>query len=148
MAEHVYEGMFLLDSGRYARDAAGVSGQVTQLIDNSGGELLASRLWNEQKVAYPINGQRKGTYWLTYFRMDSASLTKLNRDTQLSEVVLRSLILKVEPRLVDAMVAHAKGTASSEEPDAVEQQAPESTAAGTVAETTEAKTSDTESSTP
>ena len=148
MAEHVYEGMFLLDSGRFARDAAGVSGQVTQLIDNSGGELLASRLWNEQKLAYPINGQRKGTYWLTYFRMDSASLTKLNRDTQLSDVVHRSLILKVEPRLVDAMVAHAKGTASSEEPDAVEQQAPESTTAGTVAETTETETPETESSTP
>ena len=148
MAEHVYEGMFLLDSGRFARDAAGVSGQVTQLIDNSGGELLASRLWNEQKLAYPINGQRKGTYWLTYFRMDSASLTKLNRDTQLSDVVHRSLILKVEPRLVDAMVAHAKGTAVSEEPEAVEQQTPESTAAGTVAETTETETPETKSSTP
>jgi len=37
-------------------------------VKSVGGELLASRLWNEQKLAYPINGHRKGAYWLTYFR--------------------------------------------------------------------------------
>lgn len=115
VAEHVYEGMFLLDSNRYARDPVAVSGQVAKLIEKSGGELLASRLWNEQKLAYPIKGQRKGTYWLTYFRMDSTTLTKLNRDTRLNENIKRSLILKVDPRLVDAMVDHAKGNDSADQ---------------------------------
>ena len=114
MAEHVYEGMFLIDAGRYSRDPAGISAQIAALIEKSDGELLASRLWNEQKLAYPINGQRKGTFWLTYFRMDSGSLGKLNRDTRLNDNVLRSLLLKVEPRLVDAMVAHAQGEQPTE----------------------------------
>ncbi|MHC4401950.1 MAG: 30S ribosomal protein S6, partial [Planctomycetota bacterium] len=68
MAESVYEGMFLLDSGRYSRDPAAVSGQIPSMIQEAGGELLVSRLWEERRLAYPIRGNRKGTYWLTYFR--------------------------------------------------------------------------------
>ena len=115
MAEHYYEGMFLLDSNRYARDPSGVSEQVPELITKFGGDVLASRLWNEQKLAFPIKGQRKGTYWLTYFRMDSSSVAKLNREMKLNENVLRSLVIKVDPRLVDAMVEHAQGGPSSED---------------------------------
>ena len=117
MSTKVYEGMFLLDSNRYARDPGGVSGQITQIVEKCGGEILASRLWNEQKLAYPIEGHRKGTYWLTYFRMDSGNLVSFNRECQLNEGVLRNLTLKVDPRLVEALVAHARGEAK-ETPEA------------------------------
>lgn len=107
MAENVYEGMFLLDSNRYAKNPGGVSEKILELIRGCDGELLASRLWNEQKLAFPIKGHRKGTYWLTYFRMDSSKLTDLDRQSQLNENVLRSLVLKIDPRLVDTLVEHA-----------------------------------------
>ena len=109
MADQVYEGMFILDSNKYAKDAAGTSGAVTDIIEKNGGELLASRLWSEQKLAYPINGQRKGAYWLTYFRVDSQRLTEINRAMRLNDSILRSLVIKIEPRLVEPMVAHAQG---------------------------------------
>jgi small subunit ribosomal protein S6 len=112
MADTVYEGLFILDSNKYARDPAGVSGEVTGLIERFGGKLMVSRLWDERRLAYPISGQRKGTYWLTYFTMDSVKLTPLNREFGISENVLRQLILKVHPKLVDALIAHAQsGTA-------------------------------------
>ena len=114
LAENVYEGMFILDANRYARDTTSVSGQVPALIEKCDGEILASRLWDEQKLAYSIKGYRKGTYWLTYFRMDSSKIEELNRQTRLNEVILRSLVLKVEPRLVTAMVQHAKGESNVE----------------------------------
>ena len=117
MAEHVYEGMFILDSNRYARDPAGVSGKILELVEKCGAQMLASRLWNEQKLAYPIKGQRKGTYWLTYFRMDSGQLAVLNRECQLTESILRNLILKVDSRLEKALVEHARqGTAATDDP--------------------------------
>ena len=109
MAENVYEGLFILDSNRYAKDPGGVSGKIPEIIEAEGGEVLASRLWAEQKLAYPINGHRKGTYWLTYFRIDAQKLTALNRTVRLNTNILRNLILKVDPRLVDAMVSHATG---------------------------------------
>jgi len=105
--EHAYEGMFILDSNRYGRDPAGVSGQIAAIITKLGGTMLISRMWEERRLAYPINGQRKGTYWMTYFRLDSQKLTTLNRDCQLNENIVRSLVLKVNPRIIDALVQHA-----------------------------------------
>lgn len=107
MRDNVYEGMFILDSNSYARDAAALSGRVVEMIEKHGGEILASRLWAEQKLAYPINGQRKGTYWLTYFRIESTRLVELNRAARINDDILRSLVLKIDPRLVDPMVTHA-----------------------------------------
>ena len=60
MAANVYEAMFILDTNRYGRDPAGVSGQIPALIEQLGGEVLANRLWEERRLAYPINGASEG----------------------------------------------------------------------------------------
>ena len=117
MATHVYEGMFIFDSNRYARDPGGTSGKIPELIKNFEGELLVSRLWEERRLAYPIKGHRKGTYWLTYFRLDSGQLAGLNRRCQINEMILRHLFLKVDPRIADALVGHAKGETAEEPAD-------------------------------
>ena len=109
MAATVYECMFLLDSNKYARDQNGVAKGLESLVTKCDGEVLASRLWNEQKLAYPINGQRKGTYWLTFIRLDSLKVSDFNREVQLYNPVLRHLLVKHDPRLVDTLVAHARG---------------------------------------
>ncbi len=129
MAQNVYEGMFILDSNRYGRDAEGVSGRVEQLIGQFGGEMLVSRLWEERRLAYPIKGQRKGTYWLTYFRLDTQQLKELLRQCEIEDAILRQLILKVDPRLVETLVSHA----STEQGEAPEEAAAEEGEAETVA---------------
>ncbi len=109
MAQNVYECMLIYDSNSYARDPAGVGNKITKMVSNCGGEMLVSRLWNEQKLAFPIKGHRKGTYWLSYFRLESKKLTEFNRACRLEDDIVRSLTLRVDPRLVDTLVAHAKG---------------------------------------
>jgi small subunit ribosomal protein S6 len=100
--------MFILDASRYGRDSEAVSGQIPAMIEKLGGEMLVSRLWEERRLAFPIKGQRRGTYWLTYFRLDSLQLADLKRQCQITEDILRVLFLRVDPRIVDALVAHAK----------------------------------------
>ena len=114
LVDNVYECLFILDANRYGRDPAGVSGQVPELIEKNGGEVLASRLWNEQKMAYPIRGQRRGTYWLTYFRMPSGTVEEFNAGVKLNDNILRHLVLQIDNRLVDTLVAHARGEESAE----------------------------------
>ena len=108
MPANVYEGLFILDSNRYGRDPETVSNQIPAMIQKLGGEMLVSRLWEERRLAYPIKGQRKGTYWLSYFRLDSSRLLDVRRQCQITEDILRVLFLKVDPRIVDALVAHAR----------------------------------------
>jgi small subunit ribosomal protein S6 len=101
--------MVILDPNKYAQDPGGMGAQVGNVVAKFGGEVLVSRLWQEQKLAYPIDGHKKGVYWLTYFRMDSSKLVEFNRELRINETIIRSMTLRVEPRLVDALVEHAKG---------------------------------------
>jgi small subunit ribosomal protein S6 len=80
---------------------------VADLITTHGGTVLAARLWDERKLAYPINGHKKGVYWLTYFKMPGGGLTALERQCEITDEIIRKLVLKVDDRIADALVQHA-----------------------------------------
>jgi small subunit ribosomal protein S6 len=109
LSANVYECMHILDSNRYARDPSGVQESVDSTVTKFEGEILVSRLWNEQKLAYLVDGHRKGTYWLSYIRIEGSRLVEMERAFQLNDNVLRSLTLRLDERLVEPMVAHARG---------------------------------------
>ncbi len=109
MAQNVYECMFIFDSNAYARDPGAVSGRIPKMIEKCGGELLASRLWFEQRLAFPIKGNRKGSYWLSFFRMESERVAEFNRECQLDDSILRHLTLKVDPRMAEIRISQASG---------------------------------------
>lgn len=109
MAINTYETLLLLDSNHYARDPGGVSKQINDIISEAGGNVLVSRFWMESKLAYPIAKHHKGSYWLAYFEMDGPGLTKIARAFRLAEPVLRDLTLKLDPRLVEPVLANARG---------------------------------------
>lgn len=128
MTSNVYECLFILDSNRYARDPQAVAQGISDMVTSNDGEILVTRLWNEQKLAYPINGNRKGTYWLTYFSMEGTSLSSFERSCSLNDNVMRNLTIKVDPRLVDTLVSHAKGIAAAKETKSTEAPAAETKA--------------------
>lgn len=109
MAEYTYEGMFLLDSNKYASNPDGMSGEVLAIIERAGGKLLASRPWQDSKLAYQIDGHRKGLYYLTYFTIDSQKLAEISRLCKFNEAILRQLMIKLDPALVEPMVNMALG---------------------------------------
>ena len=108
LSQQVYECMLILEPNRYARDAAGVQRRIGEMIEKCGGEVLVSRLWADQKLAYPIKGHKKGVYWVVYFRLASERQTELNRAAQLNNDVLRALVIKLDPRIAGVMVEHAQ----------------------------------------
>ncbi|MDR2169145.1 MAG: 30S ribosomal protein S6 [Planctomycetaceae bacterium] len=108
MIQNVYEGLFILDSDLYAKAPDEVAGQISTIVEQATGEVLLSRLWDERKLAYPIKGHKRGTYWLTYFKLDPLKVKELTRQFQLNNNIIRFLILKVDKRLVDMLVEHAR----------------------------------------
>jgi small subunit ribosomal protein S6 len=100
--------MFIFDSNRFARERAAMSAEVENSIKAAGGEVVVSRLWEERRLAFPIAGQRKGTYWLMYFRGPGSIVAPLNRQWEIQEGILRHLALKVHPHLVEVVLEHAK----------------------------------------
>jgi small subunit ribosomal protein S6 len=112
--------MFIFDPSRFAREPAALPKEIETSITEAGGEVLVSRLWEERRLAYPIGNQRKGTYWLIYFRSGGPAIVGLNRQYEIHDGILRHLILKVHPQMVEAVLSHASGKTEIPEPAAVE----------------------------
>jgi len=109
VAKNTYETLLILDSNHYARDPGGVSKQVNDILTEAGGEVHVNRLWMEQKLAYPIDKHQKGTYWLAYYEIEGVKIPAIDRALQLAESVIRHLTVKLEPRLVEPILANARG---------------------------------------
>ena len=112
----VYEGLFIFDSNKFAREREGLAKEVEALVEGIDGEVLVSRLWEERRLAFPINGQRKGAYWLMYFKAPTLRVKELTRACENNDSVLRQMFVKLPPALVDPIIAHAKGETQVEEP--------------------------------
>ena len=82
----VYECMHILDSNRYARDPSGVQESFDSTVTKLDGEILVSRLWNEQKLAYLVDGHRKGTYWLATSELKGRDSLSLNVPSNLTKM--------------------------------------------------------------
>ena len=109
MAANVYECMFLLDTAKVAGDIAAADQQLRALLERNHAQVLVSRPWDERRLAFPIKNQKKGLYYLTYFSAAGKDLVGIERDCVLSEFILRMLVLKIHPKLVETMLAVAKG---------------------------------------
>ena len=109
MAAKVYECMFLLDSSKVAGDTANADKQIRTIFERNNAEVLVSRPWDERRLSYPVRNQKKGLYYLTYFSAEGPSLPGIERDCTLNEMVLRQMILLIDPKLVETMLSLAKG---------------------------------------
>lgn len=107
MALNTYEGMFLLDSTKVAVSWDDSVKHVHDILSKHQSEIVASRQWDERRLAYPVEGHKKGTYLLTYFKTDGSQLKEIVADCHLSEVIVRELILKVHPKLAEHLVNQA-----------------------------------------
>ncbi|MBR0238949.1 MAG: 30S ribosomal protein S6 [Thermoguttaceae bacterium] len=108
MSVNFYEGMFILDTALYARDPEAAPKKIEAAITENGGEIAVSRIFDERKLAYPIKGQRKGVYWLVYFRLEGVKLIEVDRLFKLIEGNLRHMVVKHDNRMADAMIENAK----------------------------------------
>ena len=92
----LYEGLFLFDAGTASRRWAELEGRVQEIFKKHEATVRYSERWPDQRLAYEIEGTRKGTYFLTYFDINPQHLTELRRDAQLSQDILRALFVQEE----------------------------------------------------
>ena len=92
--------------------------EIRRLTDRAGAEILFLRRWDERRLAYTIKGRKRGVYILVYFKSDPEKLSAFERDAQLSEHILRVLVLRAEdvtPELMEkAMPSRAVEAADGE----------------------------------
>src|ERR1700731_5302140 len=104
MSVQHYEILFLLDSTKTSGNLDTAKAQLHSTLEKHGAEILASRPWDDRRLAYPIKSHKKGLYYLTFFRSEGKNLATIEHDISLNEMVVRSLILYVDPKHVEAML--------------------------------------------
>jgi small subunit ribosomal protein S6 len=97
MAEKkLYEGMFLVDSAKAASNWDGINAAIKKILDKAKAEIVSMRKWDDRKLAYDIRGVSRGTYLLCYFRVDGQQIRNIEKAVQLSEKIIRVLILNTD----------------------------------------------------
>jgi len=92
--KNCYEGMFLLDAGQPNTEAA--LEPVRTVLERSEAEILSIKPWDERRLAYEIQGRKRGLYVLSYFKLDADKVTELEHDCLLNENIIRMLVLRRE----------------------------------------------------
>jgi small subunit ribosomal protein S6 len=92
----LYEGMFIISDTVAGSDWEAAVKHVEDLLKNRGAEILKSEKWEERKFAYKLKGHKRGTYLLVYFNAPTDSISLIKRDFELSDNVLRTLIVRVD----------------------------------------------------
>ena len=113
----LYEAMFLVETN-IASDWEAAKGMIQKTMDRANAQLLVRRLWDERRLAYPISKHKRATYVLCYFRAPGSAIGGIERDVQLSEHLLRVLILRAD-HVTDEELEKIKAT-----PERREQSAP------------------------
>lgn len=129
----LYEGMFLMDNRQANRDWEDCLERLKGIITKHGGEILRCTKWGERRLAYEVKGRRRGTYVLMYFRAAGNAIGGIHRECELSELMLRALMLKV------AVLPPAEEAVAGERADAAKR-AEKPVAAAAAEAKTEAKT--------
>jgi len=114
-----YEGMFLLDAGQSNTEAA--LEPVRTVLERSQAEILSLKTWDERRLAYEIDGRKRGLYVLGYFKLDADKVAELEHDCLLSEKIIRMMVLRketvTEAELTAPTPAETAPAGSSDRPD-------------------------------
>jgi small subunit ribosomal protein S6 len=107
--------MFLVDSAQAAADWDGTLGVIETILKRADAEVVSMRKWSERRLAYEIDHKARGTYILCYFKADGRRIAGLEKDVQLSEKVMRVLVLGTEKRPPEVIETDMTGVSEEQE---------------------------------
>ena len=92
----LYEGMFLFNIQAINGELNVALEHMQEILKRADAEIVALSRWDERKLAYEIKGQKRGLYLLAYFKVRGPQIANIERDVNLSEFLLRCLILRAD----------------------------------------------------
>lgn len=98
-----YEVTIVVSAGKARADLDGTLAAVRGIFETEGAEWieLTHEKLGERKLAYPIKGETVGLYLEGYFAADPASIDGIERRCELSEEVLRHIVLARDGKSYD-----------------------------------------------
>src|SRR5258708_34742465 len=85
--------MFLLDNQVVREDWKKAKSLITDMLKKHGARVVCARRWDERRLAYTVGRHGRAAFCLAFYEMPDEGISALRRDLDLSETILRYLIL-------------------------------------------------------
>ena len=139
-----YEVMYVIDTALEEGARSELINRFSNIVTNNGGKVDRVDEWGKRRLAYPINYKNEGYYVLMYMTAPADLPRELERNLQISESVLRYLVIRFEGAIpakreplkpfVAREAAPVEAAPAAEAPAAVEAKAEEADAEAPQAE--------------
>ena len=94
-----YEVMYIIDTALEDQARNDIIARFSGLVEQNGGTVDRVDEWGKRRLAYTINYKTEGYYVLMYIQAPADLPRELERNLQISESILRYLVIRFEGAL-------------------------------------------------
>ena len=91
-----YETMFIVKPTLTEEETVAQINAVKATIEKNGGEIAACDDMGSQQLAYEIEKNKRGYYFVIYFKGEPAGLAEIERNYRINENIMRFIFIKYE----------------------------------------------------
>ncbi len=95
-----YELAFILNPEVSEEETRSILERIDQIVANHGGQVVKVNQWGRRRLAYPIERHRDGFYVFIDMILTAETVIELERTLKVSEVVLRHMVKRRDPKAV------------------------------------------------
>jgi small subunit ribosomal protein S6 len=112
-----YENLVIVKPTLTAEEIQASLAAVEEVITSNGGEIEATSPMGMRKLAYPINKNERGYFYVIYYTIAPAAIAEIERRFRINENLLRFVTIKYDTKrevtAFNALVEKAKKDASA-----------------------------------
>jgi small subunit ribosomal protein S6 len=109
-----YETLFIVNCENGEEAVKATVDKFTGLVAENG-TVESVNEWGKRRLAYPINDIPEGYYVVVNFKSETAFPAELERIFNIDESIMRSVIVKIDPKKVAAKEAAVAAEEATEE---------------------------------
>lgn len=91
-----YEIMFIVRSDLDEKAVKKVAKDMEKVLVDNGAKILSSKDLGQKELAYEMNDQKSGFYFLINVEANKEAIDEFNRLSNINESMLRHLIIKLD----------------------------------------------------
>lgn len=119
---NIYENMVILNPSLSEDEIKAAIDKISDLVTNTGGEVLKAENWGKRKLAYELNKQRMGLYAFFLFKAPSATIKRIEEYFKVFDPVLKFMVIKLGAKQIAALPKEVLGVAAPQETSAAGEQ--------------------------
>ena len=110
----LYEGMFLFPQSATANLQAAID-HLKEVLEKCDVSIINFSKWDDRRLAYEIEGNKRGVYFLVYFNAPTKMITDLERRCNQSEEIIRMMVTRAENLPTEIIEANEGAQALADE---------------------------------